>query len=163
MNDLTLSGVVLSPTGLTYAEPPTFDQWSADGPRLDAIKEAVSWWRADWALYGESRYGERASQAMELGVAPQTLMNEMWVGARFHPSRRRESLSFAHHAEVAALEPEEADAMLDRAQAEGWSTRQLRAVRNEVKAISNGQRTSLPTCPECGTVLTCPNCGGTLT
>jgi len=33
------------------------------------------------------------------------------------PSRRREVLSFKHHAEVAALPPAEADVLLDRAEA----------------------------------------------
>jgi hypothetical protein len=39
----------------------------------------------------------------------------VWVASRFELSRRRDNLSFSHHREVAALPPEEADDLLDRA------------------------------------------------
>jgi N6-adenosine-specific RNA methylase IME4 len=53
-----------------------------------------------------------------------------WVAKAVKPSRRREGLTFQHHREVAALRPSEADRLLDVAQAQGFSTRQLRlAVR----------------------------------
>lgn len=45
----------------------------------------------------------------------------------FETSRRRDTLLFTHNREVAALPPPEADELLDTAEAEGWSTRDLRA------------------------------------
>ena len=47
----------------------------------------------------------------------QTLANEKYVSSRFEISRRRESLSFSHHSEVAALEPKQQDDWLDKAEA----------------------------------------------
>ena len=46
-----------------------------------------------------------------------------WVAHKFEISRRRENLSFSHHAEVTALEPAEQDDWLDRAEAEKWARR----------------------------------------
>ncbi|MGA7270150.1 MAG: hypothetical protein WB239_03675 [Acidimicrobiia bacterium] len=158
MNVLTLSGVVLSPTGLAYSEPPSWEQWEADGRWLARETEAIRWRVGDWYNAGERYFGEQAAQAVD-GLSAQSIQNAAWVANRYIGSRRREGLSWSHHAEVAALEPEEADALLDEAEANQWPVKRLRAVRNEVKAISNGQRTSLPTCPECGEVLVCPNCG----
>jgi hypothetical protein len=62
------------------------------------------------------RYGERkAIVEAEDWEGPdfQTCANAASVCRSFETSRRRELLSFRHHAEVAALPPDEADALLD--------------------------------------------------
>ena len=46
--------------------------------------------------------------------------------------RRRPTLSFAHHREVAALEPREQERWLAAAACEGWSLQELRAVLRAV-------------------------------
>ncbi|MGL4641374.1 MAG: hypothetical protein ACRCVX_16815, partial [Shewanella sp.] len=63
--------------------------------------------------------------------------------AKFEPSQRCEGLDFWHHREVAKLEPQEATAMLSRAQSERWSVRDL---RDKVLAhrVSTGAYTPLP-------------------
>jgi len=105
----------------------TFERWQAIGRRVAGIAEASTWWLADWAAYGESSYGEKYRQAVEAtGIGYQTLRNYAWVAGRFDVSRRRDKLSFAHHAEVAALSPVEQDAWLDRAESGEWSRNELR-------------------------------------
>ena len=105
----------------------TFERWQAIGRRVAGIAEASTWWLADWAAYGEASYGEKYRQAVEAtGIGYQTLRNYAWVAGRFEVSRRRDKLSFAHHAEVAALSAAEQDAWLDRAEADGWSRNELR-------------------------------------
>src|SRR6185437_1157814 len=50
-------------------------------------------------------------------------------------SRRRDTLSFQHHAEVAPLSPELQDEWLERAESEGWSRGELRRrLRAELRA-----------------------------
>ena len=56
----------------------------------------------------------------------QTLRNLAWVARSFETSRRRDSLSFAHHAEVAALPQAEQELWLNRAERLGWSRNELR-------------------------------------
>jgi hypothetical protein len=61
-------------------------------------------------------YGSRKQIIRRSGEgAPsmQTLMNWATVCRAFEPSRRREGLSFSYHAEVAELDPVNADKMLD--------------------------------------------------
>lgn len=53
-------------------------------------------------------------------------MNCAAVSRSFETSRRREVLSYSHHVEVASLPPDEADELLDKAEREGLSTREVR-------------------------------------
>ena len=104
-----------------------FDRWRAIGHRVVGSADASTWWLADWARYGEGAYGARYRDAIAItGLGGQTLRNYAWVAGRFEASRRRDTLSFAHHAEVAALPPAEQDAWLDRAEQCGWSRNELR-------------------------------------
>jgi hypothetical protein len=75
---------------------------------LGEIGRACQWWIGDWLNYGERAYGEKYAQGMAAtGYELQTLTNMAWVAARVEISRRREILSWSHHAEVAALESDE--------------------------------------------------------
>lgn len=118
------------PTSLALNLPKTmsFDDWSALGLKLASTQRVLNWWIGDWWAAGHHRYGERARVAAEgiFGREFQTLMNAASVCRAFETSRRREALSYTHHAEVAALPTDRADALLDKAQAENLSARDMR-------------------------------------
>jgi hypothetical protein len=69
------------------------------------------------------RYREAIEQT---SLDYQTLRNYAWVAKRFPLSRRRDTLSFGHHTEVAALSVPEQDFWLRKAEELGWSCKQLR-------------------------------------
>jgi N6-adenosine-specific RNA methylase IME4 len=95
-------------------------EWIEAGRTLGRIERSVSWWLGDWWAFGESKYGQRKAmvEAEEWeGPSYQTCRNAASVSGAFELSRRRDSLSFTHHAEVAALTPAEADELLDEAEA----------------------------------------------
>jgi hypothetical protein len=74
----------------------------------------LQWWIGDWWIFGSHRYGERKQQVETWdGPSFQTCEAYGWVCARFETLRRRKVLSFTHHREVAALDPAEADLLLD--------------------------------------------------
>lgn len=88
----------------------------AAGETLGKVERSVAWWIGDWWAFGEARYGERKAivEAEEWdGLSFQTAMNAAALCRKFETSRRRDVLSFNHHAEVAALQPPEADVLLD--------------------------------------------------
>jgi len=117
-------------TGLSVSGHPTFEQWQNFGRMLSQVEGATHWWIGDWVNYGEPAYGEKYSQALdETGFAYGTLRNDAWVAGRIEMSRRRDILGFAHHAEVAALEPAEQDRLLDEAEKNHWTQRELRAAK----------------------------------
>jgi hypothetical protein len=125
---------------LTSYRPPdglTFEQWEEIGRTLSSIGKAVQWWIGDWIRYGEREYGEKYTQALdETGYDYQTLRNMVYVAERVDLSRRRDNLSWTHHAEIASLPPEQQEVWLNRAQSKELSTRELRASLREVKLAS---------------------------
>jgi hypothetical protein len=86
---------------------------------IGVIERASPWWGCDALLYAEAAFGEeRFSQIAEaLGWAPDVLSTRLWVARAVAPARRRETLSFSHHAEVAALEADDQDYWLGLAEA----------------------------------------------
>lgn len=107
----------------------SFEEWTETGRNLAAGSKVLNWWIGDWWAAGTHRYGARAQVAAEgiFGREFQSLANMASVCRAFTTSRRREHLSFSHHAEVAGLSPAKADALLDRAERENWSVRDIRA------------------------------------
>ena len=105
----------------------TVATWVRQGRWLGAIGRGSGWWIGDWIRYGSARYGERYDAAARVtGYDVHSLTNMAYVAGRFERTRRRESLSFSHHAELTGLGTEEQDLWLDRAEAGALSVRSLR-------------------------------------
>ncbi|MFJ8057666.1 LmbU family transcriptional regulator [Streptomyces sp. NPDC096142] len=119
-------------SGMTFPQDLSQRSWERIGAGLRELTNSTVWWLADWLIFGESTYGlGRYREAIErTGLDYQTLRNYAWVARRFEHHRRRDSLSFAHHAEVTRLSPPEQDYWLRRAEQQKWSRNELRrAVR----------------------------------
>jgi hypothetical protein len=120
-------GFALTSVSWAAGEEMGFEQWVVNGRRLGAVGRSVGWWIGDWLHYGNARYGEKYAQAAKItGYDTQTLMNMVYVAGSIHPSLRRERLSWSHHAEVAAMDPEDQRHWLDRAEESRLSVRDLR-------------------------------------
>jgi hypothetical protein len=144
----------------------SFSEWVAHGRRLGVMGRGVGWWLGDWLRFGNAAYGERYGPAARMtGYDRQSLMNMVYVASRVEPSRRREKLSWSHHAEIAAFEPAEQDDWLDRAEHDQLSVRCLReAIRTQRRAgkaergaagdVEPSQAAS-PDAPD----FVCPSCG----
>lgn len=142
---LTLPGRI-TPTGLDLPPDLPFDEWREIGQTLQAVERSIQWLLGDWLRYGERQYGEMYSQALDAtDYTYQTLADAAWVAGKIESSRRKENLTFSHHKEVAKLEPEEQDELLNRAASEGLS---VRALRTEVNQRKNaiGSIPSISTC-----------------
>jgi hypothetical protein len=86
----------------------------------------------DWLVFGEKAHAGRYRQAIEqTSLEYQTLRNYAWVAHRFALPRRRDTVSFGHHAEVAALADAEQDYWLRKAEEYRWPVKRFRA---EVRA-----------------------------
>lgn len=135
--ELVVPGFVLEKTGMVPEGKPTFDQWKIALSTLERIDGAVHWWIGDLLNYGEITYRETYDDAVEkTGFERKTLWDDKWVSERIENSRRRESLSWSHHKEVASLEPDEQDDLLSQAEENDWSKQDLRnAVRKQGFAL----------------------------
>lgn len=113
--------------GLRFPDTLTFDSWRAAGRQLGQAVDSFAWCIGDWLVYGQQHYPDRYRYAVGLvDLDYQTLRNYASVARRVEPPQRRSSLSFQHHAEVAALPPHEQIDWLARAEQEKWSRNQLR-------------------------------------
>jgi N6-adenosine-specific RNA methylase IME4 len=138
---LSLPGFVLSRTGLVPEGRPTFDSWQEAGTKLRLVEDAVHWWIGDWLRYGEQTYGEMYTQALEVTQYDyQTLRDAKWVSSKVELSRRRDNVPWSHHREVAPLEPDEQDALLNQAEAEGLTRRDF---RERVRAFKQSKAVQL--------------------
>jgi hypothetical protein len=116
-----------APGALRLREGMSFDAWLAVGRRIARVANTSAWAVGDWLVFGERSYGERYRTALAAtDLDYQTLRNYAWVARRFPVSRRRDTVSFQHHAEVASLTDPEQDLWLRRTEVNGWSRNELR-------------------------------------
>jgi hypothetical protein len=121
------SAVAARRTALRLPEDLPLVSWRRIGRQINLIGDSSQWWLADWLVYGQARFPDRYKQAVaETSLEYQTLRNYAWVARRFEMSRRRDKVSFQHHAEVAALPEPDQDLWLNRAERLGWSLSELR-------------------------------------
>ncbi|MGW7264878.1 LmbU family transcriptional regulator [Streptomyces sp. NPDC054842] len=115
-------------SGMTFPQNLPERSWEQIGTNLRELVNSSAWWLGDWLIYGEATYGwRRYKEAVErTGLDYQTLRNYAWVARRFEHDRRRDGLSFAHHAEVTRLSPPEQDYWLRKAEQHKWSRNELR-------------------------------------
>lgn len=138
----------------------SLSQWVADGQRLGAIGRGVNWWIGDWLRFGNHKFGERYARASRItGYDVQTLMNMVYVATRFDAARRRDKLSWSHHAELAALDEAAQDEWLTRAENERLSVRDLRAELRRVTRANESAAIAEARAEAAEPHHLCPNCG----
>jgi hypothetical protein len=104
-----------------------FDEWVRVGGKVAVVSDSSAWWVGDWLNFGRACYRGRYKTALALtSLDYQTLRNYAWVASRFAPSRRRDTISFGHYAELASLSEEDQDGWLAQCAAEQWSRAELR-------------------------------------
>lgn len=115
------------------------------------LHRTSAWLIGDLLNHIERVYGETYAQAAEAtGLSKGALMNYTSVCRNIPRSRRRPTVPFSTHMDVAYLEPAEQERWLKEAADKGWTKEELRSAR---KAEENGP----PTLVEC----VCPTCGHT--
>jgi hypothetical protein len=163
------SSVHLTSIGWSARGELHYDDWCRLGARLGVAGRSSGWWIGDWLSYGVAKYGRRHAVATRLtGYDSQTLTNLVYVARRFEVSRRRETLSWSHHAELAPLDIDEQEFWLDRAASKRLSVRAMGVERSMFKEATIVGHPSRPATAlqkdDRGTdstprVLTCPHCG----
>lgn len=144
---LDLGPFRLAENGLTVVGDPSFDEWSDVLGKLHRIGSAWQWWIGDALNYGEKKYGEMYSQVLDATEhAYQTLRNAKYIASRFELSRRRDNVDWSVYAEVASLPPKQADVLLEKAEQEELTKREVRMLAKQAKReIAAGP---LETCSE---------------
>ena len=125
--------VVVGDNYVRLSKRTPFPVWLGTTEKTYKRMDNWGWALADLYNFGEDTYGEDASQAFDhQKVTKRHLQNCGVVGRAFPVKRRRKALSFRHHTEVMGLDIDNQEAVLDAAEAEGWSSAR---VAQEVKRI----------------------------
>jgi hypothetical protein len=144
----------------TPTEDIAVNDWIRAGQRLGAMTRCSQWWLGDWVRYGTGRWGEKYKEAARItGYDIHSLRNIAYVAGRVEASRRRDNLTWSHHAEVCALDPAEQDRWLDLASSERMSVSdlrvELRSARRKDKTLEEPAPAHLARTPD---TVTCPEC-----
>lgn len=117
----------LTKQGLIPVGNPTFDEWVNVGKFLKDINQSIHWIIGDWLNYGEAHWGEMYTQAIEdTGFDYKTLSNDKYTASRIDLSRRRENVPHSTHHAVASLNTDKQDEILDKAESEKLTRREVR-------------------------------------
>jgi hypothetical protein len=137
-----VAGVVIPGLGLRFSRKLSFEKWFKIGQQLSRAASSSAWCLGDWLIYGEEAFVGRYRDAIErTSLDYQTLRNYAWVARSFPLSRRRDTLSFGHHAEVAALAEPEQNFWLRKAEELSWSRNRLRReLRGSLRARAQDDR-----------------------
>jgi hypothetical protein len=135
------AGVRVTETSLEIDNPEglAWDEFARVGEFLGSLGRAYCWWVGDLLNHGEDIFGEEFAQIeAALPHTPHTLANYRSVAARIPRTRRRRSLSFSVHAEVAYLPPRERDEWLDKAERYDWKREEMRSARQQARMMDSG-------------------------
>lgn len=130
---INTAAVDISPVALTIPEGISLDVWADIGQQLGRAEHALGWWWGDWLVYGERAFpgnGEGAPSYQDAiaasGLDYGTLRIQKHIAGRFDVLRRRNTLSWSHHYEVASLPVDEQEYWLDQADFGRWNVKVLR-------------------------------------
>lgn len=146
---LTLGVFTFQRRGVEIHGDPSLAEWSEAFAFAKTVEDGALFWLGDLLKHAENRgdWGETYTQALDTtDYAYQTIADAVWVCSQIEFSRRREKLSYSIHHEVASLTTiAEQDKLLDRAESDQLSTRDVRQV---VKRLRRGAKLEAATWPE---------------
>jgi hypothetical protein len=129
-----LSECHLTSTSLAVPETFTEDQCLAVVMQLQSMDKCIRWWLGDAIAAADKRHGAAKKAAQLAGMTHGSARNCSSLSEKFEVSRRRDSLSWSHHQEVAAKPPAEQEKWLDYAEEQQLSRQALRDAIKEADA-----------------------------
>jgi hypothetical protein len=145
---LEASGAITN-TALVLPPETPYEQCEALAAMFGQLHRTSAWLIGDLLNHIERVYGETYAQAAEAtGLSKGALMNYTSVCAHIPRSRRRATVPFSTHMEVAYLEPPEQERWLKEAAANRWTKEELRAARKKEADPTPALEPNV--CPTCG-------------
>jgi hypothetical protein len=119
--------IQISEIGITFTGQLDYDDWIRLMGTLTRLEKSVQFAIGDALNYGNSRYGEKYTQAIEAtGLTYQALANYSWVAQAVPIGNRRGMVSWSHHRAAAKLPPNEQVTALTLAEENDWTIDDLK-------------------------------------
>lgn len=128
----------LSRIGAEFPTDLTLDEWRGIGSRLHTLSASLAWVMGDWYNAGRRFLPEDAIAFADenqtasavgrmVGFDAGYIRNAAWVCRQVGVSRRRDTLSFGHHQDVAAMPEVQQERWLSICVEKSWTRADLRA------------------------------------
>ena len=151
-------GFEITPTGLHAAREITLRDWGAAWDMLTGeykrLERKATWIQfaiGDLLVLGENKFGEQILDYMDaFDYSAHSIQNIKSVARAIPPSRRRENLSWSHHAAVAALPEHKQSEVLSEAESGRLSVMET---RERVRAETGQPLNDVLQCPNCEAVF----------
>lgn len=132
--DIIYSGFILDRVGLKAIGEPSYEDWQNVGEFIKKAEGAVHFWIGDWLNYGEAKWGEMYSQAMDAtGYEYGTLRDDKWLSSSIKLSDRSDNLGVAHARLIAPLPEEDKKYWAEELKKESIPVRELKEKIRERK------------------------------
>ena len=96
--------ITVSETGITFTGDLAYDEWARLMETMQRLYTSFQFGLGDVLNYGEAKYGEKYSQALDsTNAAYQSLANYAWVSKAVPIENRVTGLSWTHHRVAASL------------------------------------------------------------
>lgn len=127
-NELSVvdSFCVVDKTSISFKRDVTKDEWQKVFDACRHIEGCVQFWIGDLLKYREQKWGMYNDVIEDSGYEKGTLKVIKSVCENVKPLIRINTLSFAHHQQVAPLVPEQQKEWLNKASENKWSVRELK-------------------------------------
>lgn len=103
-----------------------YERWQHLAESIQLVSGSLNWIVGDVLNYGESRYGEKYAQAVDvMGWAVQRAKDACWVANKIPHERRNPNVSWTAHRHAAHLDPEQQTYWLNMAEETGCSSSEL--------------------------------------
>ena len=103
------------------------EEWIRIGEFIRLTNQASQWWWGDWLNMGEDKFGEKASQALEITRwDEETLRQYAWVCRKVPAATRVTGVPFTHYRELAKLPEKEQKKWAEQVVDQQLSRRQLK-------------------------------------
>jgi N6-adenosine-specific RNA methylase IME4 len=128
-------------TSLTFKENTPYEVWEEAGRQMKSISGSIQLWLGDWLNFGERKYGEKYSQALDEGnYEYQTLMNYSSIARRTEATRNLltvSRLSMGHWNHIANLDPKSQITFAEKSNDNNWTVLELRDAIRDKKKVKN--------------------------
>ncbi len=118
--------------------------WQAPMEYVMYLHKNINWWIGDLINMAESRFGDDVYQYMPVDSSTDHLDRCAKVAQSIPRTARNPKLSWSHHLAVVGLEHRIMTALLDKAEAEGWTSKELtdHVAKNWKKATAKKSKRS---------------------
>ena len=126
----------ITKNGLKFNKDLSFEEWQEIGKQLQKIHGSIQWWIGDWLNFGERKWGEKYTQAIEeTGLDYDTLATYKRISQIFEFTPRGVNLSWSAHREIASAPSEKQNELLQKADKEELTSREIREMVREMKKL----------------------------